>query len=174
MRLGLGRGLPRVRKRFLQLAHLVVEIGERSCRVGILEVDRRRATLHLARIEQRGKRLRDVVEDSLAVLSRSRLISSQRSRTRPAVFDSASPNTWGCRRTSFSCAPAGDRLEILASALRQQEREEVDLEQEVAELVGELRVVAPDRRVGDLVGLLDRVRDDRALGLLTIPGTVAP
>ena len=69
---------------------------------------------------------------------------------------------------------AGNRLEILASALGQQQREEVDLEQEVAELVGELRVVAPDRRVGDLVGLLDRVRDDRALGLLTIPGTVAP
>ena len=102
-----------------------------------------------------------------------RLISSQRSRTRPAVFASASPNTCGCRRTSFSCARAGDRLEILASALRQQQREEVDLEQQVAELVGELGVVAPDRRVGDLVGLLDRVRDDRALGLLTIPGAVA-
>ena len=76
-----------------------------------------------------------------------RLISSQRSRTRPAVR---------------------------ASAFGQQQREEVDLEQEVTELVGELRVVAPDRRVGDLVGLLDRMRDDRALGLLTIPGAVAP
>src|SRR5690349_11594173 len=32
-----------------------------------------------------------------------RLISSHRSRTRPAVFASASPNTCGCRRTSFSC-----------------------------------------------------------------------
>ena len=68
----------------------------------------------------------------------------------------------------------GNGLEILASAFGQQQREEVDLEQEVTELVGELRVVTPDRRVSDLVGLLDRVRDDRALGLLTIPGAVAP
>ena len=71
------------------------------------------------------------------------------------------------------CA-AGNGLEILASPLGQQQRQEIDLEQEVAELVGELGVVATDRRVGDLVGLLDRMRDDRALGLLTIPGAVAP
>ena len=43
----------------------------------------------------------------------------------------------------------------------EQQREEVDLEEQVAELVEQLRVVIGERRVGDLVGLLDRVRDDR-------------
>ena len=56
----------------------------------------------------------------------------------------------------------------------EQEREEEGLEEEVAELVEELRRVVGERGVGDLVRLLDRVRDDRARGLLTIPGAVAP
>ena len=66
MRLRLRRGLARLRERLLQLAQLVVEIGQRARRVRILEADRRRAPLHLARVEQRGQRLRDVVEDALA------------------------------------------------------------------------------------------------------------
>jgi hypothetical protein len=45
----------------------------------------------------------------------------------------------------------------------------VDLEEDVAELVEELRVVAPVRRVGQLVRLLDGVRDDRPLVLFAIP-----
>jgi hypothetical protein len=64
-------------------------------------------------------------------------------------------------------------LEVAASALLQQEREEVDLEEQVAELVEQLLVVARERGVGDLVGLLDRVRDDRPLVLLAIPRAVA-
>src|SRR5207247_6265088 len=66
-----------------------------------------------------------------------------------------------------------NRFEILAAALTQQQRKKVDLEQEVAKLVGELRVVAADRRIRDLVCLLDGVRHDRALRLLSIPGAVA-
>ena len=50
----------------------------------------------------------------------------------------------------------------------------MDLEQDVAQLVQQLRVVALVSRVGELVGLLDRVRDDRALVLLAVPGTLAP
>ena len=59
------------------------------------------APLHLAGEEKRRQRLRHVVEDPAAPSS-SRLIASQRSRTRPAVRASASPKTCGCRRTSFS------------------------------------------------------------------------
>ena len=173
VRLGLGRGLPHVRKRFLQLAHLVVEIGERSCRVGILEADRRRATLHLAGIEQRGKRLRDVVKDALAVLVRALDLLPALAHA-PGGLRLCVAEHVGMPAHELLVRATGNRLEILASALGQQQREEVDLEQEVAELVGELRVVAPNRCVGDLVGLLDRMRDDRALGLLTIPGAVAP
>jgi hypothetical protein len=58
--------------------------------------------------------------------------------------------------------------------LGQEQGEEVALEEEIAELVLELRVVAGDRRVGDLVCLLDGVRDDRARRLLAVPRTVAP
>jgi hypothetical protein len=67
-----------------------------------------------------------------------------------------------------------DRVQASGAALLEQQRQEVDLEQHVAELVEELGVVTGVGGVGQLVGLLDRVRDDRALVLLAIPGTVAP
>ena len=63
----------------------------------------------------------------------------------------------------------GDLGEIAGAPLLQQQRQEVNLEQHVAELVEQLGVVAPLRGVGQLVGLLERVRDDRALVLLTVP-----
>ena len=46
------------------------------------------------------------------------------------------------------------------------------LEENIAQLVEHLRVVVPVRGVGQLVCLLDRVRDDRALVLLAVPGTL--
>jgi hypothetical protein len=49
----------------------------------------------------------------------------------------------------------------------------VHLEEHVAELVEQLRVVAGVGRVGELIGLLDGVRDDRALVLLAVPWTLA-
>ena len=69
---------------------------------------------------------------------------------------------------------ARDRLEVALPALGQQKGEEVDLEEQVAELVEQLLVCARERGVRDLVGLLDRVRHDRRRGLLAVPGTVAP
>ena len=66
----------------------------------------------------------------------------------------------------------GDLREAAGAALLEQQREEVDLEEDVAELVEELRVVAGVGRVGELVGLLDGVRDDRALVLLAVPGAL--
>jgi hypothetical protein len=60
------------------------------------------------------------------------------------------------------------------AALLEQQREEVDLEEDVAELVEQLRVVAAVGGVRQLVGLLDRVGDDRALVLLAVPGALAP
>ncbi len=72
---------------------------------------------------------------------------------------------------------AGDAVEVAVALLLEQQRQEVDLEEQVAELVVELGRIVGERRVGDLVGLLDRVRDDRARGLLAIPralGAQAP
>ena len=63
----------------------------------------------------------------------------------------------------------GDLGERPGAALLEQQRQEVDLEEHVAELVEQLGVVAAVRRVGQLVGLLERVRHDRALVLLAVP-----
>src|SRR5439155_2803604 len=68
---------------------------------------------------------------------------------------------------------ARHRLEIPRALLLEQQRQEVDLEQQVAELVDELRVVATECRVGDLVRLLDGMRDDRLRRLLAVPRAVA-
>ena len=68
--------------------------------------------------------------------------------------------------------PARDRLEITFVLFLQQQREELDLEEKVAELVQQLRGFAPRSRVGDLVRLLDRVRHDRERSLFPIPRTV--
>ena len=70
--------------------------------------------------------------------------------------------------------PAGRLLEVALPLLLEQEREEVDLEEQVAELVEELLGPVGERRVSDLVGLLDRVRHDRPRRLLAVPGAVAP
>ena len=53
---------------------------------------------------------------------------------------------------------ARDRLEIAVALLFEQQGEEIDLEEQVAELVEQLRRLAGRRGVSDLVGLLDRVR----------------
>ena len=68
---------------------------------------------------------------------------------------------------------ASHDLEVAVTGFLEQQREEVHLEEQVTELVGELRVVTGDRRVGDLVRLLQRVRHDRARSLLAVPRAVA-
>src|SRR5204862_4073804 len=67
-----------------------------------------------------------------------------------------------------------DLREVARAALLEQQGEEVDLEEDVAELVDELAVVAAVGGVGELVGLLDRVRHDRALVLLAVPRALPP
>ena len=68
----------------------------------------------------------------------------------------------------------GHHAQVALPVLLAQEREEERLEQQVAELVEQLRAGAGARRLGHLVGLLDRVRHDRRHRLLAIPGTVVP
>jgi hypothetical protein len=63
----------------------------------------------------------------------------------------------------------GDIGQRAGTALLEQQCQEVDLEQDVAKLVEQLRVVTALGSVSELVGLLDRVRDDRALVLLAVP-----
>src|SRR6185295_10490711 len=68
----------------------------------------------------------------------------------------------------------GDLREIPLALLRKEQGQDVNLEEEIAELVEELRRVARESGVGHLVRLFDRVRHDRPHGLLPVPGTVAP
>ena len=69
---------------------------------------------------------------------------------------------------------ARDVVEITPPCSSSSSERKNDLEEEVAQLVAELRRVTGERGVGDLVGLLDGVRDDRASRLLAIPRTVRP
>jgi hypothetical protein len=67
----------------------------------------------------------------------------------------------------------GRVLEASLALLGQEQRQEVHLEEQVAELVEQLLGAARERRVGDLVGLLDRVRNDARDRLLAVPRAVA-
>ena len=97
------------------------------------------------------------------------MIWSQLRRTSPADSRLDVAEDVRVAADELLAAVLGDRGEIAGAALLEQQREEVDLEEDVAELVEQLGVVAGVRRVGELVGLLDGVRDDRALVLLAVP-----
>ena len=75
----------------------------------------------------------------------------------------------GVAADQLLAAVLGDLGQRAAAALLEQQREEVDLEEHVSELVEQLGVVAGVRGRRQLIGLLDRVRDDRALVLLAVP-----
>ena len=69
--------------------------------------------------------------------------------------------------------PPRGLLEVTGAALLEEQGKEVDLKEEVAQLVEQLGVVVRECSVRHLVCLLDGVRNDRARGLLAVPGTVA-
>ena len=76
-------------------------------------------------------------------------------------------------RDELGVDPPCHLLQVSLALLLEKQREEVDLEEKVAELVEELVGPVAESRVRDLVRLFDRVRHDRADGLLPIPGAVA-
>ena len=65
-----------------------------------------------------------------------------------------------------------DVAEISVSTLLEQQRQEVDLEQQVTELVEKLLVVSRECSIRNLVGFFHGVRHDRPRGLLAVPRTV--
>jgi hypothetical protein len=68
---------------------------------------------------------------------------------------------------------ARNRRQVSLSLLLEDEGEEIDLEEQVPQLIEQLRVVARERGVRDLVRLLDRMRDDRLRRLLAVPRAIA-
>src|SRR5262245_8736371 len=172
VRLGLRRPVARFPDGHPQLLDLVGELGEDVLRRRVVEADRRRAPTRLARIRERRQRLGKLMERPLAaLLLRLDLL--------PALAHA--PRRPRLRVTEDVRMPADelrvdrarDGLEVAVALLLEEKREEVDLEEQVAELVEELRGVVGVRGVGDLVRLLDRVRHDRARRLLAVPGAVA-
>ena len=104
----------------------------------------------------------------------SRLIRSQLERTSSVPVDLDLAEDVRMAADQLRGRVLGDGAEVAGPALLEQQREEVDLEEDVAELVEQLVVVAGGGGVGELVGLLDRVRDDRALVLRPVPRALAP
>ena len=170
--LGLGCGLAGLLDRLFELPQLVVEIGQRAGSVRVLELDRGGATLQLSRVQERGQRLGDVVEDAfpafLLGLDPLPVLPDAAGGARLDVAEDV-----GMARDELRVDSSRHRGEIAVALLFEQEREEEDLEEQVAELVLELRRVTVQRSVGDLVGLLDRVRNDRPDRLLAVPRAVA-
>ena len=68
--------------------------------------------------------------------------------------------------------PARHSLEIAVALLAEKEREKVDLEEQIAELVEQLGAVIGKRGLRDLICLFDGVRHDRARRLLAVPRTL--
>ena len=132
--LGLRRGLSGGLERLLQLAELVLQVGESAGRVGILELDRSRAALQLASVEQRRKRLGNVVKDPFPPLVGAldllpvRAHSSGRLRLDFSEHVRVPPH-------ELAVDPASRLLEVAMPFLFEQQRQEVDLEEQVTELV---------------------------------------
>ena len=114
-----------------------LRVADPLVRLGSLEAGGGGPALDLARVEQGGQVLGHVGERLVrSPPSSSRLIRSQLRSTSPALSrPRASPNTCGWRRISFSDIALGDLGEAARAALLEQQGQEVDLEQDVAELV---------------------------------------
>lgn len=141
-----------------------------------------RAAQHLSRIAQRGQVLGQVGEHLCAALLRAldrvpvlaHLRRSARLGRKLRQAGRFVPEDMRMAPDQLLDRAARDGAEVALAALLEQEREEVDLEQDVAQLVLEFRGIARMSGIGELVRLLDGVRDDAALVLLTIPWAVSP
>jgi hypothetical protein len=157
----------------LQLVELVAHRLQRAFHAREVEAGGGGAALQLARVQQRGEVLRHLGEDALLAPLLALLDLVPVAQDLSGVLDLDVPEDVRMPADQLLPAVLGDRGEIAGPSLLQQQREEVHLEQHVAELVEQLAVVATVRGVGELVGLLERVRDDRPLVLLTVPRAFA-
>ena len=172
----------------LQLRNLFLQFLEEPLRIRPVEAHLRRLRTQLARLHHRrhGARNRHPAPNARRSLSSPaaaasfspRLICSQLRSTASASVASASfvrppGKTCGCRRTSFAFRFAATSRNVEVARLRRHLRVEQNLQQQVAQLVLQLRPRPPLDGVEDLVGLLQRVALDRVEGLLAVPRTAA-
>ena len=139
--LGLGARLARPRDLRLELAELLAHLRERPLEVGPVEAGRDRAALQLARLQERRQRRGHVVEDPLpALLLGLDLLPALAHAPGGVRLDLAED----VRVAADELGVDGPRdlLEVAVALLLEQQREEVDLEEEVAELVEQLGGIA--------------------------------
>src|SRR5439155_10044117 len=167
-RLGLGCGSPCERDRVLELGELLPDLRQRACDVRPVVTDRGRAPLHLSRVKQGGQRSRHVVENTLTslLLGLDRL-PAQAHGTGAICFRPA--EDMRVTANELLVRVSGDGFEISLALLLQEQGQEVDLEEQVAQLVEELPARPGPGCVRDLVRLFDGVRDDGAGRLLAVP-----
>ena len=140
--------------------------------LGQVEPARGRPALDLAGVQRRGEVLGDLAEDPGLAAGLGALDGVPVAQDGPGVVRGDLAEDVRVAAHELLAHVLGDLREVAGVALLHEEREEVDLEEDVAELVEQLGVVALVGRVGELVGLLDGVRDDRALVLLAVPGAL--
>ena len=140
--------------------------------LGEVEPARRGPALDLACVQRPGEVLGDVAEDPRLAAGLGALDGVPVAQDGPRVVRGDLAEDVGVAAHELLAHVLGDLREVAGVALLHEERQEVHLEEDVAELVEQLGVVALVGRVGELVGLLDGVRDDRALVLLAVPGAL--
>jgi len=148
--------------------------------IGPVEADARRAPLNLCRAQQRRQGQGDAIEDAFRHprLTRAGLplaglvflpgLALRRGRGNLGVPEDmrvAAQHLVGDRRGNII---EGEELGFLGHPGMKD-----DLEQQVAELVLQRRLVPARNRIGDLVGFFDRVGCNRREILHAIPGTAA-
>src|SRR4051794_9265566 len=138
-----------------------------------VEAGGRGAALHLPGVERSGEVLGDLAEDPRRTAGLPLLDPVPVREHLSRIGRLGLPEHVRVAPDELLAAVLGNVGQRAGAALLEQEGEEVDLEEDVAELVEELRVVIAVRRVSEFVRLLDGVRDDRALVLLAVPRALA-
>ena len=139
-----------------------------------VEAAGRRSPLHLARVQRARQVLRHLAEDARLAAGLAGLDLVPVAQHLAGRLGLHLAEHVRVPADQLLAAVLGDVGQRAGAALLQQQRQEVHLEEDVAELVEQLRVVPGVGGRRQLVRLLDRVRDDRALVLLAVPRALAP
>ena len=143
--------------RGLELGQLVAHGLERALDAGEVEPRRRRAPLDLAGMQQCGQVLGDLAEQTRLAPGLLPLDGVPVAQDVAGIGNLGLAEHVGMPADQLLGDLLGNLFQRTGAALLEQQRQEVDLEEDVAELVLELGVVAAVGGLGELVRLLDGV-----------------
>src|SRR3954463_9467536 len=124
-----------------QLGELGLGARERALDAGEVEPARRGPALHLARLEERGEVLGDVAEDAALAAGLGALDLVPVAQDLAGRLGRRVAEDVRVAADELRAAVLGDDGHVAGAALLEQQRQEVHLEEDVAELVEELRVI---------------------------------